>query len=88
MSKAEQLLLHTDVLAALRQEKSQLRQQIRQSATSITQTAQHIFTPLPATTKKVTGIGKIVRKGIAIYHGLKMARGFMNVATSVFRKKK
>lgn len=88
MSKADKILLHTDVLLALRQEKLQVRQQIKESSDAINKTTQRIFAPIPSTTKNVSGFGKLIRNGIAIYQGFKMARSFMGAASSMFRKKK
>jgi hypothetical protein len=88
MNKADQILLHSDVLQALRQEKLLVRQEIKKSSESITRTTQHIFSPVPAASKKATGLGKIISNGIAIYQGFKIVRSFMSVTGSMLRKKK
>ena len=87
MNKAESIAGQIDALAALREEKAQVKLRINASSHRLGQIVQRITDPIPSTTS-VFGMGSLVSNGIAIYQGVRLGTRLLRSITSIFRRKK
>ena len=87
MNKAESIAGQIDALAALREEKAQVKLRINASSQRLEQIVQRITDPIPSTTS-VFSMGSLVSNGIAIYQGVRLGTRLLRSITSIFRRKK
>ena len=87
MNKAESIAGQIDALAALREEKAQVKLRINASSQRLGQIVQRITDPTPSTTS-VFSMGSLVSNGIAIYQGVRLGTQILRSITSIFRRKK
>ena len=87
MNKAESIAGQIDALAALREEKAQVKLRINASSQRLGQIVQRITDPIPSTTS-VFSMGSLVSNGIAIYQGVRVGTRLLRSITSIFRRKK
>lgn len=87
MNKAESIAGQIDALAALREEKAQVKLRINASSQRLGHIVQRITDPIPSTTS-VFSMGSLVSNGIAIYQGVRLGTRLLRSITSIFRRKK
>ncbi|MEE1214331.1 MAG: hypothetical protein U0L04_05060 [Bacteroidaceae bacterium] len=87
MNKAESIAGQIDALAALREEKAQVKLRINASSQRLGQIVQRITDPIPSTTS-VFSIGSLVSNGVAIYQGVRLGTRLLRSITSIFHRKK
>ncbi len=87
MNKAESIAGQIDALAALREEKAQVKLRINASSQRLGLIVQRITDPIPSTTS-VFSMGSLVSNGIAIYQGVRLGTRLLRSITSIFRRKK
>ena len=77
-----------DALAAIRQEKQRVLQQLKGSGRQITTVSQRIFEPVPTTSNRILGVSRLVSNGVAIYEGLRMGSGFIKAVRTLLRRRR